>query len=82
MCIHLVGSNVLHPVVNGWAEAQRPLLELDQGGRPFQDVEDMTWMTVNVGIAIINKPPLFDGSYHPFMVMNGGWFIIAPTLVN
>ena len=28
-----------------------------------------------------NKPPIFDGLYHPFMVMTGAWFMIAiPTL--
>ena len=35
-----------------------------------------------MGIAIINHL-MFDGLYHPFMVMNGGWFIIAiHTLVG
>ena len=34
----------------------------------------------NVGIATINHP-FFDGLYPLFMVMNGGWFIIAiPTV--
>ena len=34
----------------------------------------------NVGIAIIHHP-IFDGLYHPSIVMTGGWFIDAiPTL--
>ena len=30
----------------------------------------------NVGIAITNHP-IFDGLYHPLMVMNGGWFMMV-----
>ena len=33
----------------------------------------MSWVTV--GIAMSLAPPVFDGLYQPFIVMNGGWFM-------
>ena len=56
MCNHLVRSNALHPAVNGyWAEAQRPLLELDQGGRSIQSSNPMVEIWWYIYILIYGK---------------------------
>ena len=75
-----------HCAFGWWISAALRQQNAAQSGEAWERLHELItskpWCSEGVmWVSQCHKPPIFDGLYHPFMLMNGGWFIIAiPTL--